>query len=80
MKKKLIVLTTLLAALTIFFGLTYLSRLKMEYTTEGNYFYEREGVVYHQQGVLIWGTITFMLFLFTILAAYRLKKNSFKAE
>lgn len=74
MKKwKLIILTILLTVFTVVFGLTYISRLRMNYSAEGTYFDENSGVVYHEQAVLVFGTITFILLLLTMLAAWKLK-------
>jgi len=76
-KRTLIILTTILTVLTTVFGLTYLSRLRMKYNPEGNYFDENSGVVYHEQAVLVFGIIAFFLFILTILTAWKLKANIF---
>ena len=73
-------LTTILIVLTAVFSLTHLNRLKMNYNSEGNYFDENSGVVYHQQAVIIWGIIALALFFLTILTAWKLKKNIFSND
>jgi len=81
MKKRiLIILTTILFVLTAVFSFIYLNRLKMNYNSEGNYFNENPGVVYHQQAVIIWGIIALVLFFLTVLTAWKLKKNIFSND
>ena len=75
MKKKiLIILTTIFAVLTMAFSLMYLNRLNLDYNSEGNYFDENSGVVYYQQAVIVFGIITLILFILTILSAWKLRK------
>ena len=74
----LIILTIILTVLTTVFCMTYFNRLSMEYNSEGNYFEENSGVVYHEQAVLVFGTIAFILFLLTILIAWKLWTTIFK--
>lgn len=70
----LITLTTLFALLTTSFGFLYVTRLRMEYNTEGTFFDTTSGIVYHEQSVLVFGILTFALLLLTIFTAWKLKK------
>jgi len=47
----------------------------MSYNSEGNYFDENSGVVYHQQAVNVFGVIALILFFLTILTVWKLKKS-----
>lgn len=40
------------------FGLLWISRLTLEYNSEGRYFDEEAGVVYHEDGVMFYALLT----------------------
>ena len=62
------ILITFLTILTTIFCWTFYSRLKFDYNSEGNYFDEKNVVVYHEQAVFVYGTIAFVLFCLTFLS------------
>jgi hypothetical protein len=76
--KKLIlsIITILLIHLTVLAGWILKHRLSLPYNSEGSYFDKKNGVVYYQQAVEVYGLITLSLFLLTVWMAYvTLKKH-----
>jgi hypothetical protein len=49
-------------------GLLLRNRLVLPYTTEGTYFDEDSGVVYHEQAIFFFAIIGFILFSMALLA------------
>jgi len=74
-KKIQLVSATLLGVLAITFFMLFVNRLGMEYNSEGNYFDESTGVVYHEQSVSVFGIISVALLLITILAFSKVRSS-----
>ncbi|RYE53197.1 MAG: hypothetical protein EOP48_14910 [Sphingobacteriales bacterium] len=74
-KYLLIAFTIILIALTTLFGWTFINRWTMPFNSEGNYFDQNAGVVYHQQSVLVYGLITLFLLSFTVLIGLLTRKR-----
>ncbi|HRE56690.1 MAG TPA: hypothetical protein PLW09_02630 [Candidatus Kapabacteria bacterium] len=71
MKKILLIIPTiLLAILTIVFASIFINRLTLPYNSVGNYFSETDGIVYHEQSVISYGVLTFVLSTTTIILTY----------
>ncbi len=64
------IFTAILAVLTIFVGWILFNHWKMPFNSEGSYFDVSSGVVYHQQAVLVYGLVTFILLSATIWSGY----------
>ena len=67
--------TTLLTILTIISVMTLIERLTLPYNSEGNYFDEKESVVYNQQSIFAYGLLTFIILTTTIVLTYFLMKK-----
>jgi hypothetical protein len=66
----LIVTTTLLTILTIIFVMILIERLTLLYNSEGNYFNEKDFLVYNQQSIIAYGLMTFIFLTTTIILTY----------
>ena len=53
--------------LSLLFGALWLWRYLFAYNAQGAYLNETEGVVYHEQAVLVYGALTILCLLFTVL-------------
>jgi hypothetical protein len=76
--KKLIlsIITIVLIHLTVLAGWILKHRLSLPYNSEGSYVDEKNGVVYYQQAIEVYGLITLCLFFVTVWMAYvTLKKH-----
>ena len=71
----LIITTTLLTILTIIFVMTFIDRLTLPYNSEGNYFDEKDSIVYHQQSIIAYGILTFIILTTTIISTYFMMKK-----
>lgn len=71
----LILLTIVLALLTIIFGWIFYNRIGMDYNSEGNYFDKNSLVIYKEQAAMIYGIISFILLTLTLLITWKLKSN-----
>jgi hypothetical protein len=71
----LMVTTTLLTILTIVLVMTLIDRLTLPYNSEGNYFDEKDFLVYNQQSIIAYGLSTFILLTTTIISTYYLIKK-----
>jgi len=74
-KYLLMAFTIILIVLTILFGWTFINRWTMPFDSEGNYFDQNAGVVYHQQSALVYGLITTFLLSLTILIGLITRKR-----
>lgn len=74
----IIILLILLILLTIVSVRTYLNRSGLGYNAEGNYFDQDAGIVYHEQAVLFYGSISVVLLLLAFLVVRRLKTEIFR--
>jgi hypothetical protein len=59
---------------TILIASVLLTRLKMEYNSEGNYFDENTLVVYKKQAIIVYGIITLLLLFFIFIVANILRR------
>jgi len=66
---------TVLIMATTFFAVTFFNRLTLPFNSEGNYFDNNAGIVYHKQSVLVYGLITFILVLVTVLTGLLARKK-----
>ena len=66
----LIVTTTLLTILTIVFVMILIERLTLPFNSEGNYFNEKDFLVYNQQSIIAYGLLTFIFLTTTIILTY----------
>lgn len=78
MKKFIFCTATIILLVSTFFTLTtFAQRLRMPFNDEGNYFDPTTMIVYHQQSILSYGVISFLLLLiscsmlFKILSLFR---------
>jgi hypothetical protein len=69
------IFTTILGALTILFAWMFVNRWNMPFNSEGNYFGKSAGVVYHEQSVLVYGFITIVVLLFTVVTGFFARKK-----
>ena len=80
MKKWLLsILVFILGFSTTMLGWNLLITMDRNYNSEGNYFDYKEGVVYNEQGIMVYGILTFLMLLLTLLVAWKLIK-SFKQK
>lgn len=71
--KTLKILIAILASFTVMFTWSFFARVRMDYNSEGNYFDEKALVVYREQTLIVYGLISFVSLLLTLLAALKLK-------
>jgi hypothetical protein len=62
--------TTVLAAITIAFAMTFINRLALKYNSEGNYFDEKSAIVYDEQAVLVYGILSILFLSLTLFLTY----------
>lgn len=55
-------------------GWIFIKRLLLPYNSEGRYFDAESSVVYHQQAVIVYGLLFFILLLMTAGLAFRFAK------
>ena len=76
MKKWLLsILVFILGFSTSMFGWNLLITMDRDYNSEGYYFDYKEGVVYNEQGIMVYGILTFLMLFLTLLAAWKLIKS-----
>lgn len=61
-----LLLLVILLILFAFFGLGFLNTYHLPYNEEGRYFDESNSLVYHEQSVLVYGFLSFLLLLLVI--------------
>ena len=59
-------------------GWVFIKRIRLPYNSEGRYFDEGSGVVYHQQAVVVYGLLSIIVLAIIVGVVYRLSrpKNS----
>jgi hypothetical protein len=71
--KILILLLVILAILTALFSWSFYTRIRMDYNSEGTYLDKDSLVVYNEQAQIVYGLITFILIILTLLTTLKLK-------
>jgi outer membrane protein assembly factor BamE (lipoprotein component of BamABCDE complex) len=71
--KILILLLVILAILTALFSWSFYTRIKMDYNSEGTYLDKDSLVVYNEQAQIVYGLITLILIILTLLTTLKLK-------
>lgn len=69
-KLLLIISAALTGILTILSVLIFINRFNFPYDTEGNYFDGTSATVYHEQSVLVYGSLTLIMFLLSVLFSF----------
>ena len=67
-KNILTICTAIFCVSTILFGLAFGHRLTMPFNSEENYYDESSATVYHRHSIIVYGIITLVLCVMTILA------------
>ena len=78
MKISFSILTIILALVTLFIAIVFVSRLTLSYNSEGSYFDENSSTVYHEQAVIVYGLLFFCGLALTRLTFYKTKKVFYK--
>lgn len=71
----LVISTTFSTILAIVFLMIFIDRLILPYNSEGNYFDQKDLVVYHQQSIVAYGLLTFIFLTTTIISIYFMMKK-----
>lgn len=71
--KILILLLVILAILTALFSWSFYTRIRMDYNSEGTYLDKDSLVVYNEQAQIVYGLITLILIILTLLTTLKLK-------
>ena len=71
--KILILLLVILAILSALFSWSFYTRIKMDYNSEGTYLDKDSLVVYNEQAQIVYGLITLILIILTLLTTLKLK-------
>jgi len=69
------ILTLVFVLLTIIISNAFFNRMKMPFNSEGNYFDENAGIVYHQQSVMAYGIMAFILLATSVFLVFIFAKN-----
>lgn len=69
-----LILTILFTVLTLLLSWTFFNRMRLNYNSDGNYFDENSGVVYHEQALIVYGILALVSLLLTVLTFWKLKK------
>jgi hypothetical protein len=74
---KLIVkaITAALFFLTTIIGVTFINRSTLPYNAEGRYFDPETNIVYHQQSIGVYGFVTVVLLVSTVISGYAAFKS-----
>lgn len=71
--KILILLLVILAILSALFSWSFYTRIRMDYNSEGTYLDKDSLVVYNEQAQIVYGLITLILIILTLLTTLKLK-------
>ena len=68
--KRIILWTINISSIIIglFFGILWFNRLRLDYNLDGRYFDETASVVYYEESILVYGTLTLFFILIGIIS------------